>query len=157
MGVVKDIIFKHDQQPPTSPIAVIVQFENYSGPSFQTSRDKLVPITPLLSTSNSTGNFERLQLPLKLVWSITIHKSQGLTINKAIVDIGTKEAVAGLAYVAISRVRSLDDLYVEPMTYERLRAVINATNFQYRKKEESRIDKMDSQPLEDTLLRSRII
>ena len=32
MGVVKDIIFKHDQQPPTLPIAVIVQFENYSGP-----------------------------------------------------------------------------------------------------------------------------
>ena len=92
-----------------------------------------------------------------MAWSITIHKSQGLTINKAIVDIGTKEAVAGLAYVAISRVRSLDDLYVEPMTYERLRAVKNTTNFQYRKKEESRIDKMDAQPLEDTLLQSRII
>ncbi len=50
-----------------------------------------------------------LQLPLKLAWAVTIHKSQGLTLDKVVVDIGKKEFCAGLTFVAISRVRCIAD------------------------------------------------
>lgn len=53
------------------------------------------------------GKFEHY--PIKLAWAITVHKSQGLTFDKAIIDVGNAFA-AGQVYVALSRLRSLDGL-----------------------------------------------
>ena len=55
-------------------------------------------------------SLSRTQLPLTLAWAITIHKSQGATYDKAIVNIGEKEIALGLTYVAFSRVRTLEGL-----------------------------------------------
>ena len=49
------------------------------------------------------------QYPLRLAWAITIHKSQGLTFDRAMIDAGTSFA-AGQVYVALSRLRGLDGL-----------------------------------------------
>ena len=141
IGIVKHIIYKHGDLPPSLPVGVIVQFdENYIGPSVCKEIPRRVPITPVINTSDTLGfAYEREQLSVKLAWSITIHKSQGLTLSKPWIDIGPSEKVAGLAYVALPRVRALNDLVIEPMTLERLNAVKKSSNYEYRVKEESRL------------------
>ena len=68
-------------------------------------------------------HFMRQQLPLKLAWALTIHKSQGLTVPKAWVNIGKSEQTLGITYVGLSRVKKLPSLIVEPMTCDRLRSI----------------------------------
>lgn len=52
------------------------------------------------------------QIPVKLAWSITIHKSQGMTLDRAVIDVNHAFA-DGQSYVALSRVRTLDGLYLQ--------------------------------------------
>jgi hypothetical protein len=69
------------------------------------------------------------QFPVKLAWGITIHKSQGLTFHKVIIDLGNGAFAAGQVYVALSRCTTLEglvlrrpltprDIFVRPMVVE---------------------------------------
>lgn len=55
---------------------------------------------------------EREQIPLRLAYALTIHKAQGASLDSAFIDIGSSTFEYGQAYVALSRVRSLDALFV---------------------------------------------
>lgn len=149
LGTVIDFIYSEGQQPPCLPICVLVQFDQeYRGPSVSSTIPNLVPICPVTQSSDSVGNtFERQQLPIRLAWAITIHRCQGLTLPKAWIDLGASEKVAGLTYVALSRVKKLADLVIEPMTLERLQAARKLTNLQFRIKEEERLDLLAKQTL----------
>jgi ATP-dependent DNA helicase PIF1 len=60
------------------------------------------------------------QIPLIYSWAITIHKAQGLTLENAIIDIGSNIFAYGQTYVALSRVKSLNGLYLTHFDYTKI-------------------------------------
>jgi ATP-dependent exoDNAse (exonuclease V) alpha subunit len=62
-------------------------------------------------TSKVIGTFR--QFPIKLAWAITIHKSQGKTFDRAIIDLGRGAFEFGQTYVALSRCRTLDGIVLK--------------------------------------------
>ena len=111
IGTVRAICYQTGG-PPDLSLAVMVMFDKYCGP---TLHDGTIPVTPIRHSWSSSGvQCLRLQIPLKLAWPVTIHKSQGLTLNKIVVDIGKREFSSGLTFLACSRVCQLKDLLLHP-------------------------------------------
>lgn len=61
-------------------------------------------------TKDVVGEFQ--QFPLRLAWAVTVHKSQGQTYERAIVDLGARAFAPGQTYVALSRLTELDGLFL---------------------------------------------
>ena len=60
------------------------------------------------------------QIPLILAWALTIHKAQGTTLELAEIDVGDNVFECGQTYVALSRVKSLDGLYLTSFNYKKI-------------------------------------
>ena len=77
---------------------------------YDEQKHKLVRKTPFVQRTN--------QFPIKLAYAFTIHKAQGQTYNQVIIDLKSHIFAPGQLYVALSRARSLQDLYLtKPITY----------------------------------------
>ena len=61
--------------------------------------------------ADSAGSFK--QYPLKLAWAVTIHKSQGKTFNQVLIDLGRGTFATGQLYVALSRCRNYEGIYLK--------------------------------------------
>lgn len=78
-----------------------VKWESYKY-KYDYTEDRIIPVT--------TGQY--VQYPMMLAWAVTIHKSQGKTLEKVRVDLGNGAFASGQVYVALSRCRSLEDIHL---------------------------------------------
>lgn len=118
LGLVRD--FSNKKNYP------IVEFAN--GKSFTIGPEewlleKFDPETKATSIEASIS-----QIPLILAWAITIHKSQGLTLDKISCDL-SESFSAGQSYVALSRARNLEGIFIQSINFTKINADQDAINF----------------------------
>ena len=107
---------------------VVVGF-TASGPIVQFLDGTVMPIG---QKTYQHGDYPRLgveQIPLRLAWAFTIHKSQGITLDIAEMDLGSKVFECGQSYVGLSRVRNLDGLYLSSFNPKKIKT--NPTVIQF--------------------------
>lgn len=101
-----------DKKYVNGTLGVVEDFEELTGyPEVRLRNGNLVVASPE-TWELRDGDKKRAsitQVPLRLAWAITVHKSQGMTLDAARIDL-RKAFVEGMGYVALSRVRSLDTL-----------------------------------------------
>jgi hypothetical protein len=118
--------------------------------SFDADAEKIV--------SEPVGAFT--QYPLKLAWAITIHKSQGKTFDKVVIDIGRGTFAHGQVYVALSRCTSFGGLVLsKPIDRRHIRmdwrVVRFLTRFQYAKAEERMSSEVKRRLIEEAIAERR--
>ncbi len=89
-------------------LGFVVDFNSFGDPVIETNNGMKFSVTPQSWKIEEEGKVkaEISQLPLRLAWAITVHKSQGMSLDAMEVDL-SKSFVSGMGYVALSRVRSL--------------------------------------------------
>lgn len=130
IGRVEDVVWMHGSTRSELPLAILVSFPSYTGPTLWRTEPRpgfpdgvpIVPLTSIKSTFNVSGKqMSRTQVPLRLAWAVTVHKSQGLTLERIKLGLGKKEFCSGLTFVALSRVKSLDSvMLVEKVDFSRV-------------------------------------
>ena len=124
-GKVRYIVYKPGTQPPALPVAIISTFEDYRGPPYLESLPKSVPIAPVRREWHSNKiHCTRTMLPMILGYALSIHKLQGATCNRVILNPGKKEFASGLLLVGATRTKKFENLAFAPFpNYSRFEQV----------------------------------
>ena len=108
---------------------VIVDFRADGIPIVQFLYGDPIPIERHEWASSDFPCVRRHQIPLRVAYAISIHKSQGATLDCALIDIGSSVFEYGQAYVALSRVRNIESLYVWNLDPSKIRAHPTVTRY----------------------------
>ncbi len=95
-------------------LGTVTGFSSYNNyPIVKTRGGRTITVEPVEWSVQDGGAIRAsiIQLPLRLAWAITVHKSQGMSLDEAVMDL-SQVFEYGQGYVALSRVRSLDGLYL---------------------------------------------
>jgi ATP-dependent DNA helicase PIF1 len=95
-------------------LGTVVEFEHYTNyPIIKTKDGRRITMAPMDWTIEEDGKIKAqvTQIPLRLAWAITIHKSQGMSLDEAVIDLSDTFEY-GQGYVALSRLRSLSGLHL---------------------------------------------
>ncbi|MDD5626034.1 MAG: helix-turn-helix domain-containing protein [Patescibacteria group bacterium] len=94
-------------------LGVVEEFNQIGNPIVKTRNGMKIKVEPMDWTIDENGSVRGriTQLPLRLAWAITVHKSQGMTLDEAVMDLSDVFEF-GQGYVALSRVRKLSGLYL---------------------------------------------
>lgn len=95
-------------------LATVIGFDPLtSNPIVETVTGRKITVMPMEWSIEEDGKVKAqiTQLPLRLAWAITVHKSQGMTLDKAIMDLSLSFEY-GQGYVALSRVKNLSGLHI---------------------------------------------
>lgn len=92
-------------------LGTVVNFDEFGNPVVRTKKGKTITALPEIwrLEEGDAVLAEISQIPLRLAWAITVHKSQGMSLDAAEVDLA-KSFEPGMGYVALSRIRSLKGL-----------------------------------------------
>ena len=121
---------------------IVTGFEGSDNrPQVKFSSGLTIVIGPHTWQSSEYPTLAITQIPLQLAWAMTIHKIQGATLARAQIDIGNGVFEYGQTYVALSRIQSLDGLYLAGFNPNRIKANPKVKTFY------SLICKVDTNPL----------
>lgn len=107
---------------------IVVDFSPEKLPIVQFNKNKIIIGKKEWKSKNVPG-ISIFQIPLILAWGITIHKAQGLTLDKAIIDIGSDIFEAGQMYVALSRIKTLEEVFLKEFDINNLKINCKVLNY----------------------------